>query len=55
LERRALTIPEAAASIGVSRATLYRLMESGRLASVKLGGCRRITPEAIDAMLKEAA
>ena len=55
VKRRALTVPEAAASVGVSRATIYRWITSGQLASVKIGGIRRVTPEAIDTMLKEAA
>jgi excisionase family DNA binding protein len=55
LERKALTVIEAAETVGVSRATVYRWLDNGTLSSVKLGGLRRILPEAIDNMLKEAA
>ncbi len=41
-ERGRATIPEAERYLGVSRASLYRLMETGQLAYTKLGRCRRI-------------
>ena len=37
-----LKVPEAAAQLGISRATLYELIAAGTLPSVKVGGCRRI-------------
>lgn len=40
--RIALRIGEAAAAIGVCRATFWRLMHSGEIPVVHLGGCRRI-------------
>lgn len=33
---------EAAAALGISRATLFRLIASGTLPSVKVGGSRRV-------------
>jgi excisionase family DNA binding protein len=38
---------EAAQPLGISRATLYDLMRSGRLRSVKDGGMRFITLDAL--------
>jgi len=40
--RIALRIGEAAAAIGVCRATFWRLMHTGEIPVVHLGGCRRI-------------
>ncbi len=40
--RIALRIGEAAAAIGVCRATFWRLMHAGEIPVVRLGGCRRI-------------
>lgn len=37
-----LTVPEAARRLGLSRAKLYQLMESGELVYVKFGRSRRI-------------
>lgn len=60
--RLLLTIPEAAEALGVSRATLYRLLASGRLRATRIGRrCTRVaiselerfvaecTPRALDA------
>lgn len=42
LERMLLSPEEAAEVLGVGRAKVYDLMSEGRLASIKLGRCRRI-------------
>jgi len=47
-----LTVPEAADALGISRATIYRLLASGALASVTVGRCRRIHAKAIDAFVR---
>ena len=49
--RRAYTVPETQRILKVSRATLYRMFREGRLASIKIGSCRRVTDDAIDAVL----
>jgi len=54
-ERRALSIVEAAAMCGLSRATLYRLIAEKKLATVKVLGRRLVRPEAIDALLNGGA
>jgi excisionase family DNA binding protein len=41
-ERMLLSPEEAAEVLGVGRAKVYDLMSEGRLASIKLGRCRRI-------------
>ena len=55
LERRALSIGEAAATSNLSRATIYRLIKDGRLATAKIGA-RRLVPLAnLDALLAGGA
>jgi excisionase family DNA binding protein len=49
--RRALSIKEAAKSSGLSRATLYRLIQSGKLATIKIGARRLVPVGAIDSLL----
>lgn len=53
-ECRAYTIPQAQIILNVSRATLYRMIGEGRIASVKIMGCWRVTGEGIDAVLQGA-
>lgn len=51
LERRALSIREAARTCGLSRATIYRLIAAKKLATLKIGSRRLVTPGALDALL----
>jgi excisionase family DNA binding protein len=53
--RRALSIQETARTCGLSRATIYRLIEQKKLATLKIGSRRLVRPEAIDALLSEGA
>jgi excisionase family DNA binding protein len=55
LERRALSIPEAARTCGLSRATLYRLIADGKLSTLKSGARRLVLVGAIDALLSGGA
>ncbi len=48
---RAYTVRETQQILRVSRATLYCMFREGRIASIKIGNCRRVTDEAIDAVL----
>jgi excisionase family DNA binding protein len=50
-DRRAYRINEAARAYGLSRSTLYKLMTSGALQNVKIGGRRLIPRDAIEALL----
>jgi excisionase family DNA binding protein len=44
---------EAARMLGIGRATLYELMHAGRIRSVKDGGMRFITLDALRAYVRE--
>ncbi|KPP82872.1 MAG: DNA binding domain, excisionase family [Oceanicaulis sp. HLUCCA04] len=50
--KRALSILEAAAYLGISRSQVYRLMTDGSLKNVKIGARRLITRDACDALLE---
>jgi excisionase family DNA binding protein len=55
LDRRALRPKEAARAYGVSRTLIYEWMKTGRLKSVRLGGARLITVEALEALIAGAS
>lgn len=50
-KRRALSPREAERTLGISHATLYRLIKAGRLRTIKLGSRTVIPVDAIDALL----
>jgi excisionase family DNA binding protein len=43
-----LTVPEAAASLAISRSKLYELLAAGVVRSVRIDGSRRIPVEALE-------
>jgi len=43
-----LTVPQAAAALGLSRATFYRLIQAGQLKTVKIGGRRLVPPSSLE-------
>ncbi len=49
--RRAYQINEATAAYGLSRTTIYKLISSGELRTVKIGGRRLIPVDAIEALI----
>jgi len=53
--RRAYRIDEFCRAFGLSRSTVYTLMDAGKLASVKVGRRRLIPVEAAEALLKTDA
>jgi excisionase family DNA binding protein len=55
IPRYAYSPEETAKATGLSRATVFRLIKNGQLASVKIGDRRVITPASIDALLREGA
>ena len=55
MEKRALTIEEAGKVLGVSRSTIYRLIEDEELVSIQIRSARRIPVDAIDNYLKKLA
>ncbi len=46
--RLLLTPEEAAQALGIGRTKLYRLLADGFLPSIRIGGSRRISTEALD-------
>jgi excisionase family DNA binding protein len=52
VERRALSICEAAQTCGLSRATIYRLIALGKLATLKVGARRLVPVPSIEALMK---
>jgi excisionase family DNA binding protein len=54
-QRLALFIKEAAQACGLSRATIYRLIADGKLATLKIGSRRLVPIGAIDALLAGGA
>jgi excisionase family DNA binding protein len=54
-ERRALSIKETAQASGLSRASLYRLIEQKKLTTVKIGARRLVPVGAIDVLMREGA
>ena len=48
-----LTPVEAARVLGIGRTKVYELITTGRLRSVRLDGCRRITPEDLAAFVAQ--
>jgi excisionase family DNA binding protein len=53
-EIRFLTVAEVATLMRVSRMTVYRLVHSGELASVRVGRSFRVPERAVHAYLSEA-
>jgi excisionase family DNA binding protein len=46
-DRLLLTVEEAAARLGISRAYMWRLVSDGKVESIHVGRLRRIEPEAL--------
>jgi len=46
--RLLLTIPEAAASLGISRSLVYELVQMGTIATIKIGRSRRVPVAALE-------
>jgi excisionase family DNA binding protein len=42
MDKLLLTPVEAARALGIGRSTVYELMQTGQLESVRIGACRRI-------------
>jgi excisionase family DNA binding protein len=51
VDRLAFRISEVAEAIGVSRSKAYELVARGDIPSVEIGGCRRVTAEALKTRL----
>ena len=51
---RFISVTEAASRLGVHRVTLYKMLESGRLPSAKLGSRRLVAESTINNMIAAA-
>ncbi len=51
-EKRALSLKEASAQYGLSRAFLYKLMACGKLQTAKVGARRIIARDTLEALIK---
>jgi excisionase family DNA binding protein len=54
-EKRAYRINEAVAAYRLSRSTIYKLIATGTLRTVKIGGRRLIPRDALEGLLNEVA
>jgi len=52
IQRRLLSVLEAAQSLGISRAMAYKLLTAGELASVRVGDRRLVPVTAVDAFIE---
>jgi len=55
MERIYISIREAGSALGVSRSTIYRLMDGGQLETVKIGRRRLVRREAIAALVERGS
>ncbi len=49
------TVQDAASLIGVSRNSIYRLLNEGKIASVKIRGRRLVKTDSLHALVNQAA
>ena len=47
-DKRLFTVPQTQAMLGIGRTTLWNMIASGEIESVRIGRSRRITAEVID-------
>ena len=53
MDKLLLTPTEAAHALGIGRSKIYELMQTGQLASVHIGACRRVPADALAAFLQQ--
>jgi excisionase family DNA binding protein len=53
--RRAYSVVEAGRACGLSRSSIYKLIESGKLKTIKILGRRLVPAEALDELLRPSA
>lgn len=51
MEQQLLTVPEVMAVLRLGRCTVYDLIRSGRLESIKVGRSRRVPADAVNALV----
>jgi excisionase family DNA binding protein len=47
------TVEQAASELSISRATLYRLITSRQIVSIKIGKSRRVSQQALEAFIEQ--
>jgi excisionase family DNA binding protein len=55
MQRVLLTVEEVAEALQVGRCTVYDLLRTGQLESIKIGRLRRVRPEALAAFTERMA
>ena len=53
MDKLLYTVPEVMAATGLSRSTLYDLIRSGALRSVKVGRCRRVSTDDLRSFIEQ--
>ena len=51
MDKQLLTPVEVARALGIGRSKVYELLQTGQLASVHIGSCRRVPTEAVHSFL----
>ncbi len=51
MDKLLLTPLEVAQALGIGRSKVYELFQTGQLASVRIGSCRRVPAEALHSFL----
>ncbi len=51
MDKLLLTPVEVARALGIGRSKVYELLQTGQLASVRIGSCRRVPAEALHSFL----
>lgn len=51
MRTRLLRVPEVAEALGLGRTTVYSLIKSGALRSVRVAGCRRVAETDLEAYI----
>ena len=53
MDKLLYTVPEVMAATGLSRSTVYDLIRSGALRSVKVGRCRRVATDDLRSFIEQ--
>jgi len=48
MDQRLISVPEAAALLGLGRSTVYELVAAGKIRTVRIGRARRVPLNAVD-------
>lgn len=48
-----MSVPEAAARLGISRSTLYRAIDRGEITAIRIGRCTQIPRHIVDRLIAD--